>query len=314
MNENFEPLNAIEWNDTWWEQEKTIECKTLEEYEMKKKAYLDAVFLQTLDVNHIMKNTALPAYRSQIKPERLKVLDKRIDDWTYKLNKNKVKYNIYSANFMKKEIQSLMKYSDNIIQIPNTWLYLINEMKIEWAYWLLLSENVWARFLENISISTDRLNTKERNYVALSLVVNSIDQPLIIYDEPGRPFPSEELSEEHKKQMEIDLEVQKNKILLCDNTSLILNNLWIIEQKETLQSVNATLSKNIEAKQFLIWWEVVEKNVFDLYSQYKKDRMIPSDQTWWTAPKPWTPEKYQNQSWEYFKTNILNKDEQYMVR
>jgi hypothetical protein len=76
----------------------------------------------------------------------------------------------------------------------------------------------------------------------------------------------------------------------------------------------ATLSKSIGSKEFLIWWELVEKNVFDLYSQYKKDRMIPSDQTWWTAPKPWTPEKYQNLSWEYFKKNILNKDERYTVR
>jgi hypothetical protein len=321
MNEIFEPLNVIEWNDTWWDQEKTIECKTLEEYEMKKKAYLDSVFLQTLDVNHIMKNIALPAYRSQIKPERLKVLDKRIDNWTYLLNTNNVKYNIYSANFFKKNIQSLLKYSDNIIQIPNTGLFLFNEIKIEWFYWLLFSENVWARFLEGLSLSTDKINFQDLNYqemdykyVIVRLLVDFINKPYVVYDEPVKPLPPELLSVEKKKDLEITLETQTNKILLRDNTALIFKNLWIIEQKETQKSVNATLSKNIEAKQFLIWWETVDKKVFDMYSQYKKDRMIPSNQTWWTAPKPWTPKKYQNLSWEYFKTHILNKDEQYMVR
>lgn len=76
----------------------------------------------------------------------------------------------------------------------------------------------------------------------------------------------------------------------------------------------ATLSKSIGSKEFSIWWEIVDKKVFDMYSQYKKDWMIPSNQTWWTAPKLWTPEKYQNLSWEYFKTSILNKDERYTVR
>lgn len=75
----------------------------------------------------------------------------------------------------------------------------------------------------------------------------------------------------------------------------------------------ATLSQNIKPKEFLIWWETVDKKVYDLYNQFKRDRMIKQYEIWELGPKTVT-QKYQNLSREYFKTYILNKDAQYTVR
>jgi hypothetical protein len=57
-----------------------------------------------------------------------------------------------------------------------------------------------------------------------------------------------------------------------------------------------------------VWWEQVAQHVYDMYLQYKRDRMR-KDTSW--MPKPSNPEKYKDLSREYFRDTIYNKDERY---
>lgn len=309
--------------------EPTIECKSIEEFHERTKAYVAVEILKAIDQKQLLQ-TNIAYLKTKIWTKKLAQIETRIKQKKLQIQyKGSKKFDLSKDPWIQQRIDKYLKVWAVQSKLEAFQIYQITDIASDLLTWLLFTTHCsWNwNYTFSINRATNKgekdINTYLDDDTFKYLAYTYIDKTMkawwkqrVTYDSLPKPLPPTHLPLDEQENLELEREKTLKQWLIkasnVENFSLSSETVFV-QPNKSLQRITITSWKSLQTKsEHQIWDEKIDKQTYDLYIKYKRVNMQYDIKNKIYVTKAWA--KYTDLSWEFFRNNVLNKDTEYIIQ